>query len=117
MASASDDRHRQRGEHTQRQRAPAWPKTIERDRHAIGADAEEHHMGERHDAGIAEQQIVRGDEKREDADVRRDIGGLRAGEQETAPAPASAMMTTSTAASARLRGAIAGEDHHRPLTG
>ena len=35
--------------------APAWPEPIEREPDAIGADAEEHHMRERDDAGIAEQ--------------------------------------------------------------
>ena len=85
-------------------------------RDAIGADAEEHHMGEGHDAGVAEQHVVGGDEQRVDADLRRDIERLAPGNRNGAKASASTT-TISNAVSARPRGAIARQDHHRPLTG
>ena len=55
---------------------------LERDGDAVGAHAEEHGVGERDDAGVAEQQVVARHQRDEDADARRRIERARAGKQE-----------------------------------
>ena len=65
-----------------RDRVPAWPQARERDRHAIGADAEEHGVGEGNDAGVAQQQVETRRQHDEDADLGRDVQRLGAGKQE-----------------------------------
>ena len=57
----------------ERDRGPASARGIERDADAVAADAEEHRVGERDDAGIAEQQVVARHQHDEEADLRRGI--------------------------------------------
>ena len=59
IASASSDGQRQRRRRCPSATAPQLgPERVQRDRDAVGADAEEHRVGEGHDAGVAEQQVV-----------------------------------------------------------
>ena len=65
-----------------RDRVPAGAQARQRDGHAIGADAEEHGVGEGHDAGVAQQQVEARRQHDEDADLGGDVQRLGAGEQE-----------------------------------
>ena len=88
---------------------------IKREPDAIGADAEEHHMRERDDTGIAEQHVVGCDERRHDADFCSDVEGWR---RETGTAPREHEDDQDTRSrSAQSARRIAGEKPHRPLTG
>ena len=82
IASASASDSAAGGDEPERQRAPARAQPVERKADAIGADAEEHHMRERHDAGIAKQQIIGGDEQDHHAGLGGDVERLGAREQE-----------------------------------
>ena len=64
------------------ERAPARAQRVEHEANAVGADAEEHHMRERDDAGIAEQQIIGRGEQDHHAGLGGDVERLGAGEQE-----------------------------------
>jgi hypothetical protein len=52
------------------------------DRHAVGADAEEHGVREADDAGVAQQQVVAGHQQDEDQHLGRHAQRLAAREQE-----------------------------------
>ncbi len=61
---------------------PTGPQSIRGEPYPIGADAEEHHMREGDDAGIAEQHVVRRRERRHHADLLGDAEGFDARKQE-----------------------------------
>ncbi len=82
MTRASAGGKRRAGQPAEEDRAPARAHRVERDRHAIGADAEEHGVGEGDDAGIAKQQVVARDQHDEDADARGRLQAARAGKEE-----------------------------------
>ena len=69
----SSERQRERGGGAEGDRAPADLEARQRDRDAVAADAEEHGVRERHDAGVAEQQVVARHQQHEDADLGRDV--------------------------------------------
>ena len=60
----------------------ARPDARESDRRAIGADAEEHRMGEGDDAGVADEQIIARHHHDEDGDTRRGLDRAGAGKEE-----------------------------------
>ena len=55
---------------------------VQGDGDAVGADAEEHRMGEGDDAGVAQHDVVARGQHDEDADALRHAQRLGAGEQE-----------------------------------
>ena len=116
------DRQRQHGRdaerrgEAERRRAPTRPKPVKRQPDAIGADAEEHHMGKGDHAGVAEQQIVGRAEQGVDADLGGDVERLGAGEEQRRQ-----RQRERDDDDQRLQRPPArrrtGEDHHRPPTG
>ena len=82
IASASAQRQRRGGDEPERERAPARAQRVQHEANAVSADAEEHHVRERHDAGIAEQEVVGRDEQDHHAGLGGDVERLGAGEQE-----------------------------------
>ena len=116
------DRQRQHGRdaerrgEAERRRAPTRPEPVKRQPDAIGADAEEHHMGKGDHAGVAEQQIVGRAEQGVDADLGGDVERLGAGEEQRRQRQRERDDDDQRLQRppARRR---AGEDHHRPPTG
>ena len=76
-----DARHQRDGEARQR-RGPGRAPAVEREPDAVAAEAVEHGVGERDDAGVAEQQIVARHQHDEDAHLGRRVDRLRPLEQE-----------------------------------
>ncbi len=116
------DRQRQRerqdegADEPERQRPPARAEPVERQPDAIGADAEEHHVGEGHDAGVAEQDVVGGDQQDHDAGLGRRVQRLRAREQERREQQREHDERDQDL-QRPAAGRIAGKKRHRPLTG
>lgn len=73
-------------------------------------------MCERHRAGVAEQQIVRRHQQREDADFRGDVHRLGAGKQKRRQREQRYDDNEQKAENSAAR-RIAGKDHHRFVTG
>ena len=116
IASASASDSASGGDEPQRERAPARAHAVQRKADPICADAEEHHMRERHDAGVAEQEIIGGDEQDHHADLGGDIERLCAREQERRRDQREDDEDEENLQRAPAR-RIAREDVHRPLTG
>ena len=76
------ERQRQRAGGTEPPCCPSSARAGHGERDAVAADAEEHGVGERDDAGIAEQQVVRCDQQDEHADLGGDVERPRAREKE-----------------------------------
>ncbi len=108
-------RQRQADHKTGGDRGPAWSHGIERDGDRVAADAVEHRVGERHRAGVAEQQVVGGDKGRENADLAGDVQRFRAGKQEGRGSQHRDDENEQGAEHAATR-RIAGQDHHRLVT-
>jgi hypothetical protein len=70
---------------------------VEREPDAVGADAEEHRVGEGDDAGVAEQQIVARHQHDEDQILAADVERLRAGNRNGASASATRPSPSSSA--------------------
>ena len=99
-----------------RQRAPARAEPVEREAHPIGADAEEHHMGEGHDPGIAEQDVVGRHQQDHHAGLGGDVERLRAGKEERRQRQQEDDRNNEDLQRPTAR-RIAREQRHRPLTG
>ena len=89
---------------------------VKRKADAIGADAEEHHVGEGHNARIAEKQVVGGDEQDHHAGLGRDVERLGAGKQERRQGQRGDDEDQQDLQRPAAR-RIAREQAHRPLTG
>ena len=98
------------------ERAPARPERVKRDADTVGADAEDHHVREGDDAGVAKQHIVGGDEQDHHADLRRRVERLGAGKQERRQRQRQNDQDDQRLQRAAA-GRIAGKNVHRPLTG
>ena len=98
------------------ERAPCRPECIKRDADAVGAHAEEHHMGERDDPGIAEQHVVRRDEQDHHTGLGGRVERLDAGKKERRKRQRDDDQDDEDLQHPPARW-IAGEQCHRPLTG
>ena len=116
ITSASKRGERQRDEEPEPDRVPARAHRVQRDGDAVAADAVEHSVGERHHAGVAEQQVVGGGQRDEDADLGCDVERLRAGEQERRERQRRHDDDQRDGQDRAAR-AVAGERHHRLVTG
>ena len=99
---------------------PGRTEIVEREPRAVAADAEEHGVGERHDAGIAEQQVVARGEHDEVADLGGDIERLRPGKQQRREGEAEEdrrQQDRQHAAARRIAGEERAQDAHRFATG
>ena len=110
------ERQREGDDEPDEERAPARAEGIERKPDAIGADAEEHHVSEGDDAGIAEQHVVGGGEQDHHAGLGRDVERLRARKQERREGQRQHDQPDQDLSAQPTR-RIAGEKPHRPLTG
>ena len=108
-----DARDQRDGEARQR-RCPGRAPAVEREPDAVAAEPVEHGVGERDDAGIAEQQVVARHQHDEDAHLGGGVDGLRAAEQERRQRQHRQDGTDRAAPAARQ---VAGEDRvdHGPL--
>ena len=81
IARAQNERERECDDKSGRERPPARAEPVEREADPISADAEEHHMREGDDAGIAEQHVVGCDQQDHHARLGRNVERLRAGKE------------------------------------
>ncbi len=82
LTGGEDGREQERCGNADADRGPGRAEPGDGDGDAVAADAEEHGVREGDDAGVAEEEVVGGDEDDEDADVGGRAERLAAGEQE-----------------------------------
>ena len=116
------DRERERerqhngGGEPREDRRPARAERIKREADAVGADAEEHHVGEGDDPGVAKEDVVGRDEQDHHADLRGRVQRLRARKQERGDDEREHDGDDQDL-QRPAAGRVAGEERHRPLTG